>query len=250
MKLTPREVEKLALHNAGFLAQKRLACGLKLNYTEAIALIATQEPSSFDRSPFIGFCTGTFPDGTKLITIHNPIVSEDGDLQLTLYGSFLPVPSSMKPEMEDKTVPGNVIPKDGMITLNDGRKAVSLKVFNSGDRPVQVGSHYHFIENGFPVFPSPTTLLSTPIYSSFDLRSTSRNHHRVRCRARNKTPQTFRRESSPFVGSIVGNNSISIGFSSIHDDPMIRLRHLPYHRVPCIVPSPLVSSLVSVDGGA
>ncbi|KAM0928079.1 hypothetical protein ACQ4PT_002259 [Festuca glaucescens] len=42
MKLVPREVEKLALHNAGFLAQKRLARGLRLNYTEAVALIAAQ----------------------------------------------------------------------------------------------------------------------------------------------------------------------------------------------------------------
>lgn len=42
MKLTPREVEKLGLHNAGFLAQKRLARGLRLNYTESVALIATQ----------------------------------------------------------------------------------------------------------------------------------------------------------------------------------------------------------------
>lgn len=42
MKLTPREIDKLLLHNAGFLAQKRLARGLRLNYTEAVALIATQ----------------------------------------------------------------------------------------------------------------------------------------------------------------------------------------------------------------
>ncbi|KAE8687389.1 Urease [Hibiscus syriacus] len=173
MKLTPREVEKLALHNAGFLAQKRLARGLKLNYTEAIALIATQilefvrnGDKSVAELMDIGKqilgrsqvrssvphlldsvqVEGTFPDGTKLITIHDPIASENGDLQLALYGSFLPVPSCMKPEMEDKTVPGNVIPKDGMITLNDGRKAVSLKVHNAGDRPIQVGSHYHFIE--------------------------------------------------------------------------------------------------------
>ena len=45
MKLAPREVEKLSLHNAGFLAQKRLARGLRLNYSEAVALIATQVPS-------------------------------------------------------------------------------------------------------------------------------------------------------------------------------------------------------------
>ena len=42
MKLSPREVDKLLLHNAGFLAQKRLASGLRLNYTEAVALIASQ----------------------------------------------------------------------------------------------------------------------------------------------------------------------------------------------------------------
>lgn len=40
--LLPREMEKLGLHQAGFLAQKRLARGIRLNYTEAVALIATQ----------------------------------------------------------------------------------------------------------------------------------------------------------------------------------------------------------------
>jgi urease len=44
MKLAPREVEKLGLHNAGYLSQKRLARGLRLNYVEAVALIATQVP--------------------------------------------------------------------------------------------------------------------------------------------------------------------------------------------------------------
>ena len=42
MKLSPREVEQLGLHNAGFLAQKRLARGVRLNYAEAVALIAAQ----------------------------------------------------------------------------------------------------------------------------------------------------------------------------------------------------------------
>ena len=42
MHLTPREIDKLLLHQAGFLAQKRLARGLRLNYPEAVALIATQ----------------------------------------------------------------------------------------------------------------------------------------------------------------------------------------------------------------
>lgn len=42
MKVVPREAEKLSLHNAGYLAQKRLARGLRLNHPEAAALIATQ----------------------------------------------------------------------------------------------------------------------------------------------------------------------------------------------------------------
>ncbi|MEL6516670.1 MAG: urease subunit beta [Pseudomonadota bacterium] len=43
-------------------------------------------------------------------------------------------------------IPGEVITEAGEITLNDGRDAVRLEVSNTGDRPVQVGSHYHFSE--------------------------------------------------------------------------------------------------------
>ena len=43
-------------------------------------------------------------------------------------------------------IPGEIITKSGDITLNAGRKAVKLTVANSGDRPIQVGSHYHFFE--------------------------------------------------------------------------------------------------------
>lgn len=51
MKLAPREIEKLMLHNAGFLAQKRLARGLRLNYTEAVALIAAQVSTTYIHFP-------------------------------------------------------------------------------------------------------------------------------------------------------------------------------------------------------
>ena len=44
-------------------------------------------------------------------------------------------------------IPGEVITKKGDITLNEGRESVTLKVTNSGDRPVQVGSHFHFFES-------------------------------------------------------------------------------------------------------
>jgi urease subunit beta len=43
-------------------------------------------------------------------------------------------------------IPGEVITVDGNITLNEGRTSVVLTVANTGDRPVQVGSHYHFFE--------------------------------------------------------------------------------------------------------
>jgi len=43
-------------------------------------------------------------------------------------------------------IPGELIPAAGTLSLNDGRKAVTLMVANTGDRPVQVGSHYHFAE--------------------------------------------------------------------------------------------------------
>ena len=43
-------------------------------------------------------------------------------------------------------IPGEVLPADGEIELNKGRKAITLNVANTGDRPVQVGSHYHFAE--------------------------------------------------------------------------------------------------------
>ena len=43
-------------------------------------------------------------------------------------------------------IPGEMFIKEGEITLNAGRKTVTLAVTNSGDRPIQVGSHYHFFE--------------------------------------------------------------------------------------------------------
>ncbi|XP_008807553.2 urease isoform X1 [Phoenix dactylifera] len=181
MKLVPREIEKLALHNAGFLAQKRLARGLPLNYTEAVALIATQILEFVrdgDRTvselmdigkqllgrrqvlPAVPHLLdtiqveGTFKDGTKLITIHDPIVSDNGNLELALHGSFLPVPSFDKfVQNVVDSHPGVLVFGSGKIVPNMGRKAVTLKIVNKADRPIQIGSHYHFIEaNPYLVF--------------------------------------------------------------------------------------------------
>ncbi|WP_374372566.1 urease subunit beta [Dongia sp.] len=43
-------------------------------------------------------------------------------------------------------IPGEKMPKPGEIVLNEGRATVTLRVANTGDRPIQVGSHYHFFE--------------------------------------------------------------------------------------------------------
>ena len=43
-------------------------------------------------------------------------------------------------------IPGEIMPADGDITLNEGVEQISITVANTGDRPVQVGSHYHFAE--------------------------------------------------------------------------------------------------------
>ncbi len=95
---------------------------------------------------------GTFPTGTYLVTCHHPISSDDGDLEKALYGSFLPVPSKDAfalpdpAEYESEKAPGAVVPvKDGKITLNEGRKRISLKVVSKGDRPIQVSQHAYLL---------------------------------------------------------------------------------------------------------
>jgi urease subunit gamma/beta len=174
MHLSPRDLDKLVLHGAGVLAQKRLARGLRLNYPEAVALIATQilELIRDGRSVadlmdvgrrILGRAEvmegvaemihdvqveGTFPDGTKLVTVHSPIALAEGDLELALYGSFLPVPSrelfAARPAEPAAPIPGELLIKPGEIALNEGRREVTLIVTNRGDRPIQVGSHYPF----------------------------------------------------------------------------------------------------------
>ncbi|MBV8782091.1 MAG: urease subunit gamma [Phycisphaerae bacterium] len=173
MHLSPRDIDKLLLHNAGFLAQKRLARGVRLNYPESVALIAMQllefirdgrsvaELMDLGRQ-FLGQrnvmagvpemvgevqVEGTFPDGTKLVTVHHPIAAEDGNLVLALYGSFLPAPNAaLFGEIDSIPIPGGIEAASGTLTVNDGREAIELIVMNLGDRPVQVGSHYHFAE--------------------------------------------------------------------------------------------------------
>jgi urease subunit gamma/beta len=172
--LSPQEIDKLTLHQAGFLAQKRLARGTRLNHPEAVALIATQllelirdgrsvaelmdlgKQMLGRRQVMDGIAEmihdvqveGTFPDGSKLVTVHRPIVRDDGDLTLALYGSFLPVPVPAHAAFADASelVPGAIAAAPGELELNAQRRTLAIAVTNTGDRPIQVGSHYPFDE--------------------------------------------------------------------------------------------------------
>ncbi len=100
MELTPREKDKLLLFTAGLLAERRKAKGLKLNYPEAIAFISAAILEAAREGKTVAECMeygrtllstedvmegiaemvhevqveATFPDGTKLVTVHNPIL--------------------------------------------------------------------------------------------------------------------------------------------------------------------------------
>lgn len=172
MHLSPRDIDKLLLHGAGTLAQKRLARGLCLNYPETIALLATVL-LELVRDGTLGVADlmdvgrrilgtrqvlpgvpdlvhevqveGTFEDGTKLITVHDPIALEDGDLQLALYGSFLPIPAlSVFAKPSGPPRGAQIEVAAGHIELYAGRRRADISVTSRGDRPIQVGSHYPF----------------------------------------------------------------------------------------------------------
>ncbi|KAJ2896408.1 Urease [Coemansia aciculifera] len=209
MKLLPRELDKLTLVQTGLLAQRRLSRGVRLNASEATALLATVllELMRDGNHSVSGLQTlgqhilglrhvqptvpqmvhevqieGTFRDGTFLVTVHDPVCSVDGDLQLALYGSGIDIgqnagrgdrisAQSLDEEervarlgaLNDDLFPwsealaaefdgprasaGRVETAAGSIEINQGRTRYALLVTNHGDRPVQIGSHYHFAES-------------------------------------------------------------------------------------------------------
>jgi urease subunit gamma/beta len=149
MMLSPREKDKLLVSVAAMVARRRLERGVKLNFPEAVALItdfvvegardgrtvaelmeagahvltADQVMPGVAEMIHDVQVEATFPDGTKLVTVHEPIRGASGELQ-----------------------PGAVTTLPGDLELNAGRETVTLTVSNTGDRPIQVGSHYHFFE--------------------------------------------------------------------------------------------------------
>ena len=231
MHLLPHEVDKLLITQCGLLAQRRLSRGLPLNLPEATALIAhvlleliRDGAHSVGQLMGVGRTIlgtrevmegvgwmmrevqveGTFRDGTKLVTVHEPVVRERGDLRLAMYGSGLEPPDeaafstkarqwraaeeeeeggeggegeeqSAKKRKTERTAspssssssasssalaasstqpfplahsPGHILPSpaSASLPLNAGRPCISLTVLNHSDRPIQLGSHYHFSE--------------------------------------------------------------------------------------------------------
>ncbi|WP_104399515.1 urease subunit gamma [Vibrio penaeicida] len=155
MELTPREKDKLLIFCAGMLASQRKEKGLKLNYPESIAFISSailegaregktvSELMDFGRTllsvedvmegipsmiPDVQV-EATFPDGTKLVTVHDPISQR-----------------ALPDITNDEIIPGEQQTPDEDLVINHDRKTVSVNVQNHGDRPIQIGSHYHFYE--------------------------------------------------------------------------------------------------------
>jgi urease subunit gamma/beta len=148
MHLTPGDTEKLLLAVAGMVARDRLERGVLLNHPEAVALLSTwvveraREGASVPELMESGRqvlaadqvlpgvaemlhdvqVEATFPDGRKLVTLHHPISAGDGD------------------------PPGATKVRDGVLEINADRapeERRTLVILNTGDRPVQIGSHLH-----------------------------------------------------------------------------------------------------------
>ncbi|MEO8297131.1 MAG: urease subunit beta [Burkholderiales bacterium] len=159
MLLTPTEIERLTILGVADLARRRRDRGLRLNCPEAIALIvddilegardgrSVAEMISFgstilnesDVLPGVASLMpmiqveASFPDGTKLVTVHDPIRPCVGE-------------SSTGDAAPDAPTPGEIITAEGDIEINAGRRTAVLRAVNTGDRPIQIGSHFHFFE--------------------------------------------------------------------------------------------------------
>jgi urease subunit gamma/beta len=149
VNLTNREKDKLLVAMAAIVARNRLERGVKLNHPESIAVItdfvvegardgktvaqlmeagahvltADQVMDGVPEMIHDIQVEATFPDGTKLVTVHNPIRGPASEMAA-----------------------GEIVAASGEIELNAGAETVTVQVANTGDRPIQVGSHYHFAE--------------------------------------------------------------------------------------------------------
>ncbi|WP_331749366.1 MULTISPECIES: urease subunit gamma [unclassified Streptomyces] len=178
MHLTPHEQERLLIHVAADVAQKRRDRGLRLNYPEVMALLSVyvyeqardgktvseimdEGRRLFGRDDVMDGVPemiknvqveATFPDGTKLVTIHYPIpeaAEEPG-----IHPGRIEHPAPPRTAAGPVECPGETSEHDDTadrydaIFFNQDLQAgrTTIKVKNASDRPLQVGSHYHFAE--------------------------------------------------------------------------------------------------------
>lgn len=153
MRLLPREIDRLLLHQAASLARARKTRGLLLTEPEARALIAdaicegareggtvsdmvalaSRQLTDDEVMPGVAeridvvMVEAFFPDGQKLVCVHDPIgPGKNGHLQ-----------AASEPRWRLDSAP---------VLVNQGRPTQRLRVESTADRPIQVGSHYHFFE--------------------------------------------------------------------------------------------------------
>ncbi len=147
------------MHVAADVARRRQERGLRLNHPETVAVLTSWvfEAARDGRTVAEVMASGrevlstadvmdgidvlidelqveaTFPDGTKLVTLHHPIQAP----------ATSSAPSAVDPAA---AAPGATLHGEGPVELFAGSELVDLRVLNAGDRPVQVGSHFHFAE--------------------------------------------------------------------------------------------------------
>ena len=148
MHLTPREIERLMLHTAGDLARKRKEKGLKLNYVETIAYITAELYESAREGKTVA---SLMEEGKHLLTRNDvmegvPEMISNVQIEATFPdGTKLLIPGEYKLKKED-------------LECNQGKESITVKVTNTDDRPIAVGSHYHFFEvNKFMSFDREAT---------------------------------------------------------------------------------------------
>ena len=152
MMLTPTEMERLVIYTAAELARKRRAKGLKLNHPEAMALIcdelleAAREGRTLAEVMSLGSTILTTDDVLPGVPRMLSMVCveglfEDGSKMITVWQPIRPGGSE-----GDEVAPGELLFAEGEIELNAGAQRTTLKVLNTGDRPIHVASHLHFFE--------------------------------------------------------------------------------------------------------
>lgn len=150
MNLTPTEMERLTIFTAAELARRYKANGVRLSLPEATALIADElllaARKNLDHPDLVSFAATILtaedveygvPEMLRTVSVE--VSMAEGTKLVTVFDPIPPVAAG-------GLAPGGVIPAEGEIEINAGRKRLDLEVLNTGDRSIQIRSHAHFFE--------------------------------------------------------------------------------------------------------